>query len=258
MESYSESNVEQYINGTIYDCRESSSPLNQIILTCEHASNELPPEYQWSKNDEANFQKTHWAYDIGAIELAKAVAEEMKLMLVHTNYSRLLIDPNRPLTSDTLFRLQGDSKSVDLNKELSPDEERARIEKYYLSYYWMLRKAEKTVDPKYIFSIHSFNRIYEGVLRDVEVGALTSLTDEPAAQFVEDFNAAGIKAAQNVPYTGKDGLSYALDALTASRQPLTRKGLLLEFGNDLLTDPVRFKEVKTAFVNYLKKLIRSE
>jgi predicted N-formylglutamate amidohydrolase len=228
------------------------------MLTCEHAYNELPSEYQWSKNDEINFQKTHWAYDIGAIELAKAVAQEMGLMLVHTNYSRLLLDANRPIASDTLFRQQGDGKTVELNKELTPEEEKARIEKYYLSYYWMLRKAEKTVDPQYIFSIHSFTRLYEGALREVEVGALTSLTDEPASKFIEEFNSMGIKAVENEPYTGKDGLNYALDSLIASKQPLTRKGLLLEFGNDLLTDPERFNTVKTAFVQYLKKLISKE
>jgi predicted N-formylglutamate amidohydrolase len=258
MESYSQPNVEQYINGTIYDCRESSSPLNKIMLTCEHATNELPPEYQWSKNDENNFLRTHWAYDIGAIELAKAVAEELKIMLVHTNYSRLIIDTNRPIASDTLFRLQGDGKTVELNKELSPDEERTRIEKHYFSYYWMLRKADKAVDPEYIFSIHSFNRVYEGEQRDVEVGALTSLTDEPAPKFVEHFNAAGIKAAENQPYSGKDGLNYTLDALIISKQPISRKGVLLEFGNDILTDPARFKEVKDAFVQFLKQLVRSE
>lgn len=60
--------------------RDPSNPCNKIILTCEHATNEyavcfrhftliillrLPPEYQWSENDKINFEKTHWACDIG-------------------------------------------------------------------------------------------------------------------------------------------------------------------------------------------------
>lgn len=40
------------------------------------------------------------------------------------------------------------------------------------------------VDPEHVFSVHSFTRLYEGVLREVEVGALTSLTDEPAAKVI--------------------------------------------------------------------------
>lgn len=46
--------------------------------------------------------------------------------------------------------------------------------------------------------------------------------------------------------------------MIASKQPLTRQGLLLEFGNDLLTDPVRFEAVKNAFVQYLKKLLAQQ
>lgn len=43
------------------------SPSNvspSVLLTCEHASNELPEGYNWSKNDK-KFENTHWSYDIG-------------------------------------------------------------------------------------------------------------------------------------------------------------------------------------------------
>ena len=143
--------------------------------------NRLPESYSWSKNDQANFAETHWSHDPGyplsiqtdllivlrrALNLAKSVAKELKLPLVHSNYrykrelsslftfeSRLLCDVNRPIVSDTMFRRTGDGKNIDLNrgtvyywilivsmrKDLTEDEEIARLKKYYLSYYYMLR-----------------------------------------------------------------------------------------------------------------------
>lgn len=38
-----------------------------VIFTCEHSSNALPMEYNWSLSDKKNFSNTHWAIDIGAL-----------------------------------------------------------------------------------------------------------------------------------------------------------------------------------------------
>lgn len=42
-------------------------------------------------------------------------------------------------------------------------------------------KIDKALDPKYIISVHSFTRVYEGNSRNTEIGVLTSLTDQLAA-----------------------------------------------------------------------------
>ena len=35
-------------NGTILDYRDKFNPLNELLISCEHASNDLPENYTWT------------------------------------------------------------------------------------------------------------------------------------------------------------------------------------------------------------------
>ena len=113
-------------NGTILDYRSPYNPLNELIVSCEHATNELPYGYRWSPNDEY-FKNEHWGLDIGALNLAKELGMNLKTFVVHSLYSRLLVDVNRSLLSETLFRKEGDGKKVELNEDLNELEESTRL-----------------------------------------------------------------------------------------------------------------------------------
>jgi len=58
----------------------------------------------FTDNDLKHFVNDHWGYDIGAFQMADALAKELKCVFVHSLYSRLLLDPNRSIVSDSLFR----------------------------------------------------------------------------------------------------------------------------------------------------------
>lgn len=105
--------------------------------------------------------------------------------MIHSNYSRLFCDVNRPLTSETLFRKEGDGKEIILNKNITKEEEESRIMKYYYSYYSAFREISLKINPKIIISIHSFNPVYEGVKREVEVGILSSFSNEFSEKVIE-------------------------------------------------------------------------
>ena len=47
-----------------------------LLLTCEHASNELPAPYTWLPADRW-LVETHWAYDLGIAEVTRALAIAM-------------------------------------------------------------------------------------------------------------------------------------------------------------------------------------
>ena len=113
-----------------------------------------------------------------ALKLAQQLAKKMKTILIHSNYSRLLCDVNRPVTSETVFRKEGDGKEILLNKNITLKEEKNRFEKYYYTYYSAFREISLKINPKIIISLHSFNPIYEGVQREVEVGILSSFSDD--------------------------------------------------------------------------------
>ncbi len=47
----------------------------------------------------------HDAYDPGAADLSNYISERTKCLALHTNYSRLLVDPSKPIVSDQLVPL---------------------------------------------------------------------------------------------------------------------------------------------------------
>ena len=45
-----------------------------VLVTCEHASERLPSPWSWSERDR-RLVGTHWAFDLGAADLAREYAE---------------------------------------------------------------------------------------------------------------------------------------------------------------------------------------
>ena len=83
----------------------------QLIFVCDHASNALPPEYGSLGLGPDSF-KRHIAYDIGAAEVTRAMAEAFAAPAVLGVYSRLLIDLNRGADDPTLVMKLSDGAII--------------------------------------------------------------------------------------------------------------------------------------------------
>jgi len=244
----------EFENARIEDFRDPTNPNNSIIITCEHATNELPEGYSWTENDWTFFANDHWGYDPGSLDVAKYLAKELKCVLVYSLYSRLLCDVNRSIAADTLFRTGGDGRSIDLNANLTYEEEQARIIKYHHSYYNALREVSMKIDPLYMFSVHSFTPLYEGNPRTLEVGILVSYSDELGLKVFEGFKKRNHNVAVNEPYDGKQGLN-TLDTILFAKYPVRRQGIEFEFRNDLLMDPKKAPKIKVDALEAIKDAI---
>lgn len=66
-----------------------------LILVCEHASHYIPPALHDLGLDPVAARE-HIAWDPGALELAQSLSQALGATLIAANYSRLLIDLNRP------------------------------------------------------------------------------------------------------------------------------------------------------------------
>jgi len=239
-----ESNLKsEYENAKILDYRDPANPNNHIVLTCEHATNDLPHDYSWSENDKRNFVDEHWGLDIGAFDAAHNLAKELKCVFVHSLYSRLLLDPNRSIVSDTLFRKFGDGKEVELNKDLTYEEEQSRIKRFYLSYCEALREISLNVDPTYVLSIHSFTPIYQGESRSMEIGVLCGHESAKLANDLNDsLNTRGYCSEINKPYDGITTMG-AIKSLIFAKHPVKRQGITFEFRNDILSNNKRCQKL---------------
>ncbi|MCB9598044.1 MAG: N-formylglutamate amidohydrolase [Sandaracinaceae bacterium] len=221
-----------------------------ILLTCEHASERMPDGWAWPDADR-RLVGTHWAYDLGARELALELAARMGAGAVLSRFSRLIIDPNRPEDSPTLFRKEAEGLPVHLNTtHLDDREAERRIESLLRPYHRVVDERVGGSRAPQLLSMHSFTPVYEGNRRTLEVGVLHDLDEALAQRLAAWLDQAGLRVALNEPYSGRDGLMYSVDRHARAHR---REAIELEVRQDLATDPAfraRFLDLVEGFFHH--------
>lgn len=181
----------------------------RVALTCEHASNALPPGWRWDAKDRA-LQDTHWAFDLGAKDLTLRLASALQAPAIIANFSRLFADANRPLDSATLFRNKADGATIGLNAEITGREREGRLQLCYHPYHQAIDGLLKDyAKAQLLLSVHTFTPVYEGTRRRVGVGVLYESDPHVARHVYESLLALPIPVRLNEPYSGKDGFMYS-------------------------------------------------
>lgn len=206
------------------------------LIVCDHASNALPSEYGTLGLPPQQLER-HIGYDIGAAGVTRELAGFVSAPALMTNFSRILIDPNRGEDDPTLIMKLSDGAVVPGNAEIDEGERRLRIERYYEPYHTAIdQEIDRAIDagrPPAILSIHTFTENWRGVLRPWHAGVLWDNDPRFPVPLLEALRAEeGIVADENVPYTGelkgdclykhgtKRGLAHALIEI---RQDLVRE-----------------------------------
>eukprot|EP01017_Pseudomicrothorax_dubius_P014488 TRINITY_DN168_c0_g2_i6.p1 TRINITY_DN168_c0_g2~~TRINITY_DN168_c0_g2_i6.p1 ORF type:complete len:258 (+),score=31.34 TRINITY_DN168_c0_g2_i6:115-888(+) len=226
--------METKSNRHYYDSRDCDSTNNDILLVCEHASDALPCAYSWSDNDYSNFSKSHLAYDIGAVEFARDLADGLKCLLIQSLYTHLFCDVNTSISSRRIFKTEADGKQVELNANLTSEEIETRLAYYYLPFHLSLREAEAKCNPKFIFSIKSFNPRTERGKESIEIGIMYQFNESFAFDVHDEFTKKGYNTALNEPFSALEGFNYVGNSMLSSRAPTLKKGVGLQIRNDLL------------------------
>lgn len=176
---------------------------NSVILSCEHAGNLVPDQYQYLFDKEPEVLNTHWGWDPGAWELAQFLATQLSVPLYGCSTTRLLIEANRSLENPQLF-----SK---YSSNLSNTEKEKLIETIYHPYRNQVREfLIAAMKPILHLSIHTFTPIWNGIERQVDIGILFD-PDQPLEkkncdQFKEilEIYLPDKKIKLNEPYKGTD------------------------------------------------------
>jgi len=209
---------------------------SSVFLTCEHASSRVPAPRQWPDAD-GWLRPTHWAYDLGAAEITRGLADTLSAVAVLARFTRLLVDPNRVLSSETLFRERADGVPVRLTCTADADERRARVDELYQPFHDAIDAELAGRSPGLLLSIHSFTPRYEGGdLRPMEMGVLFDRNADQAEALYAAFASTGLKTALNAPYSGMNGMMYSAQS-HADRHGW--KALELEIRQDLSGDPTQ-------------------
>jgi predicted N-formylglutamate amidohydrolase len=246
----------------VFDFRNirEAKPNNNVIITCEHASNKMH-KYQYTKEQE-DILETHWAYDPGAKDIGLELSEKAKILSIYSDFSRLIIDPNRSLLSETLIRrfvekdieLEFNKKGKIILKIDNLDRDK-RIEIYYLPYYKILREVLLFTMPKHILSSHSFTPVYEDQpIREYEIGLLYREKGKMITMLEEAFKASGVTFRINEPYDLTQGVCHAQDSMLRWNYPNNPEVLLIEFRNDFATNPKWRKKITNIIAPIIDQL----
>lgn len=210
-----------------------------VVLICEHASCEIPAAYDGLGLDAAA-RRAHIAWDIGALDVARALAQALDAPLIAGGASRLLYDCNRPLDAPDAIPARSEIYDIPGNTGLSADARQARHaaihDPFHAAVAEVIDAKLATGPPPAIVTIHSFTPVYRGEKRTLDLGFLFhGSTNALAEAALRAEQAAGRYVARlNEPYDASDGVTYSLEKHGVARG---LAALMIEIRNDLIATP---------------------
>ena len=214
---------------------ENRDAAGAILLVCEHASNAFPEPWGSLGLTEAQ-QRAHVAWDPGALDLSRALAQRLDAALVHAPASRLIYDLNRGPDRPDAMAARSEVHDIPGNQGLTPQDRLHRAEALYLPFHTALHAeivrrlalGRATV----VITIHSFTPVYHGQPRAVEFGVIHDADDRLAQAIVAAAQSlTDLACALNEPYSAADGVTHTL-RLQAT--PYGLANAMLEIRNDLI------------------------
>jgi len=208
-----------------------------VVLICEHASHFIPPAYEGLGLSPAD-QTRHIGWDIGALGLALELSEALDAPLVHANYSRLLLDLNRPVDAPDSIVLHSEDTRIPGNENIPAAERELRIKRIYSPFHGEL---DALIDQRLqaglatsVVSIHSFTPRYHGNERPWHVGVISQSDRTMADAILASLRRhADLCVGDNLPYGPQDGVFHSLSRHGEARG---LHGAMIEVRNDLLGD----------------------
>lgn len=215
--------------------REDST--HPLLLVCEHASRFIPAALDDLGLDHAAARE-HIAWDIGALALAEHLAEVLGATLLAANYSRLLIDLNRPPHAPDSIPLSSEIYPIPGNRHLDDAAREYRRECLFNPFH---ARLQSLIDqrlgqgrPVRVVGIHSFTPVFHGQPRTLEVGVLFGKSEDYAQRLIAGLRQQPLKVAGNEPYK-----INPLGDMTVPVHGDARglESVLIEVRNDLLRAP---------------------
>lgn len=206
------------------------------LVLCDHATNTIPPEYGDLGMPPTELAR-HIGYDIGAAMVARRLAARLHAPALLTDFSRLLIDPNRGLDDPTLVMRLSDGAIVPGNARIDQDEIARRVARFYRPYDAAITAAidaslAQGIAPV-IISIHSFTPVWRGRPRPWEVAVLWDADPRLPVPLIAALRAGGgLTVGDNEPYDG----ALAGDVIARHATARGLANALIEVRQDLIAD----------------------
>lgn len=206
------------------------------VLLCEHASPRIPRALADLGLPQADILR-HIGWDIGAQAVALLLAERLDAPLFVANYSRLVVDCNRPLGNPSLMPETSAGTPIPGNRGLSDTARNARIEALFTPYHTAIARRldlrQQAGQRTLVVGIHSFTPDFPGQGRPWHAGILFDRARGFGEALIEALTAAGAtRVTANEPYV-IDHNDYTVPIHGNARD---LPALLVEMRQDLVTD----------------------
>jgi len=190
-------------------------PTWPALLVCDHAANRVPAQLGLLGVSPCDLE-THFAIDIGAANVTRAMSARMCLPAVLCSYSRLVVDCNRKLDDPSAFPLWAEEIPVPGNHGLTHDERQARADALYWPYHRAVRDQLAALEvharAPALLAIHSFTPTMQGQSRPWDIGILWDKDPRIPVPLLEALRTiSDIHVGDNEPYSGKHPHDFTID-----------------------------------------------
>lgn len=216
---------------------ENSAGRGRFVLICDHASNWVPAELRGLGLPSPQLTR-HIAWDPGALQLSRLLAQQLDAPLVYAGISRLVLDVNRDPTHPGSIVTRSEDTEIPGNRDISPQERARRVRDIYETYHaalaGVIASALEHGAPALV-AVHSFTPVYHGQQRPWHVGVL-SASDRRMADPVLTYLSCEreLTVGDNQPYAPTDGVYHTLARHSAAHE---LHSVMLEVRADLIESP---------------------
>jgi predicted N-formylglutamate amidohydrolase len=156
----------------------------------------------------------HIAWDIGAADVARDLAQRLDAPLVLAGASRLLIDLNRPLGCASSIPQISEATVIPGNIDLDEAERHRRIQTWFDPFQaavaGLIDRRLAAGQPTRIVAVHSFTPVYLGVKRPWDAGVLYRRAQRFGAELVDRLGGKAARIAHNQPYQIEDESDFTV------------------------------------------------
>lgn len=209
-----------------------------FLIVADHAGNAFPRSVGRLGLPEPDRMR-HIAWDIGIAGVCRTLAERLDATLIQQNYSRLIIDCNRPPGTPASIPEVSEATPIPGNLGLSDAARDARAHEIFQPYHARIdaeidRRAQAG-RPAVLVAMHSFTPVYLGVARPWQVGVLYNRDARLAGAVLTALRQdGGLQVGDNEPYSVDDTTDYTIP-VHGERRGLFHVGI--EIRQDLVAHP---------------------
>ena len=208
-----------------------------FVLVADHAGNAMPRALRRLGVAEAECER-HIAWDIGIAGLGGLLADALDATLIQQNYSRLVIDCNRPPGSPASIPEISELTPVPGNVALSEASKAARAREIFRPYHDRIEdeldRRRQAGRPAVLIALHSFTPTFKGVARPWHAAVLYHRDPRfPRRLLALLKEEKGLIVGDNEPYSVSDETDYTIP-VHGERRGLPHA--LVEIRQDLIAD----------------------